>query len=192
MILLSNLNQIWCFSTLFIQVTHIDFFFFFLFFNPSSGRRANKCGQTERQTDIPKLISTFLETSKNECRPWLENHYNPQVECLPNDGFGAHFLPFDAVPPSAKLPIGYSTENKTYCWKCKAANYATFLQACHVPVQLRILVTPVVQCHVTPLVMRHFLSARASAWLHGKASGWFSLALLGKLPGWWLSTGLSD
>lgn len=24
-------------------------------------------------------------------------------ECLPNDGFVAHFLPFDAVPPSAKL-----------------------------------------------------------------------------------------
>ena len=67
-----------------------------------------------------------------------------------------------------------------------------FSQARHVPVQLRILVTPVVQRHVTPLVMRHFLSARASAWLHGKASGWFSLALLGKLPGWCLSTGLSD
>jgi hypothetical protein len=66
------------------------------------------------------------------------------------------------------------------------------LEARHVAVQLRILVTPVVQCHVMPLVMRHFLSARASAWLHGKASGWFSLALLGKLPGWWLSTGLSD
>jgi hypothetical protein len=55
-------------------------------------------------------------------------------------------------------------------------------------VQLRILVTPVVQRHVTLLVMRRFLSARASDWLHEKASGWFPLAL----PGWCLSTGLSD
>ena len=43
-----------------------------------------------------------------------------------------------------------------------------FLHARHVPVQLRILVTPVVQHHVTPLVMRHFLSARASDWQLGK------------------------
>jgi hypothetical protein len=95
---LSNFNYTWIYSTNFSKNTQISDFTE----NPTSGSRAVPCGQSDRRTDMTKLIVAFRDFSNapKTCHcPHITSHIlrELQVSQRINEGTGSRSVRFGAV-----------------------------------------------------------------------------------------------